>query len=268
MSSASLTSGDFVLAVSYSQQAEATALEVNEPILRGMALTNRGEAYRELGQYHLANASAAQALALFQTSGFRRGEAIVLDNIGLVEFALGDYAQALQTIVAALEMAREIGLRSTEAYALLHLGLIYTETGQFDAAEQALSAANSIVHDLGDELTMFGVQAALANLVLARGRNGELERAHDYLNELLSLLLQEPPNEKTQFLPMWLYLTGIRVLQARNDPRSAQLIVRADLELRSRSNKITDNALRFGYLNIPEHSAITALARGFSSPEI
>ena len=179
-----------------------------------------------------------------------------------------DSANALQAILAALEMAREIGLRSTEAYSLLHLGLIYTETGQFDAAEHALSAANSIVHDLGDELTMFGVQGALANLVLARGRNGELERARDYLNELLSLLLQEPPNEKTRFLPMWLYLTGIRVLQAHNDPRSAQLIGRADLELRSRSNKITDNSLRFGFLAIPEHSAITALARGFASPEI
>ena len=147
-------------------------------------------------------------------------------------------------------------------------GLIYTETGQFDAAEQALGAANSIVHDLGDELTLFGVQAALANLVLARGRSEELEKAHDYLTELLSLLLQEPPSEKTQFLPMWLYLTGIRVLQARNDLRTEQLIVRAELELRSRSNKIPDNTLKFGYLNIREHSAITALARAFSSPEI
>ncbi len=268
MGSASLASGDFVQAGFCSEQAAAMAVEVNERTLQGMALTNRGEAYRELGQYRLASITVAQALALFQSSGYRRGEAIALDNIGLVEFALGNYADALQAILAALEMAREIGLRSTEAYSLLHLGLIYTETGQFDAAEHALSAANSIVHDLGDELTMFGVQGALANLVLARGRNGELERARDYLNELLSLLLQEPPNEKTRFLPMWLYLTGIRVLQAHNDPRSAQLIGRADWELRSRSNKITDNSLRFGFLAIPEHSAITALARGFASPEI
>ena len=96
--------------------------------------------------------------------------------------------------------------------------------------------------------------------MLARGGNDALIRAYTSLNELLALLLQEPPHEKSHLLRLWLYLTCIRVMQARSDPRAAQLIARADAELRARSGKIADSALRLGYLNIAAHRAISTLA--------
>jgi predicted ATPase len=268
MGSAGLVSGDFVLAAFYSEQAAAIAVEVNEPTLQGMALTNRGEAYRELGQYELANTIGAQALALTQSSGYRRGEAIVLDNLGLVDLALGNYPRALERIQAALDLAREIGSRYTEAYALLHLGSTFTETGQFESAEQALIGAGQIVQGMDEEMTLLEVQPRLANLMLARGGDEDVERAHTCVSALISSLLQEAPPDKTPFLPLWLYLTCIRVLQARHDPRAEQLLGLAKAELRSRSEKITDPALRQGYLNIPEHMAILNLASAFSLPEI
>ena len=268
MSSASLVSGDFVLAASYAEQAAAMAVEVNEPTLQGIALTNRGEAYRELGQYELAKMIGAQALALTRSSGYRRGEAIVLDNLGLVELSLGNYAQAFELLQAALEIARDIGSRYTEVYALLHLGAIYAETGQFEAAEQALTAAQPLIQETGEDLTLLEVQARRANLMLARGSSDDLDKAYVQLSTLISLLLPESPHEKPPFLPLWLHLTCIRVLQGCRDPRAAQLILLANAELRSRSDKITDNALRQGYLNIPEHIDITSLASAFSLPKI
>jgi tetratricopeptide (TPR) repeat protein len=268
MGSASLAEGDFVLAGSYSEQAAAVAVEVNEPTLQGIALTNQAEAYRELGQYSLANSIAAQALMLVRASGYRRGEAIVLDNIGLIECSLGNYAQALERTQAALEMAREIGSRYTEAYALLHLGMIYTETAQFEAAEQALIHAQSVVQDLGEDLTLLEAQARLANLMLARGSSDDLDKAYAHLSTLISLLFEESPHEKSWFLPLWLYLTCIRVLQARRDPRAVQLIGLANAELHARSDKITNDTLKQGFLNIPEHRTITNLASAFSLPEI
>ena len=268
MGSASLTSGDFVQAGIYSEQAAAMAAEVNEPTLQGMALTNRGEAYRELGQYSLANITAARALTLVRSSGYRRGEAIVLDNIGLIGSSLGDFAQALEATEAAVTIAREIGSLSTEAGALIHIGLIQTQTKQFDAAQQALIAAKSIVQELGEELTMMEVRAGFANLVLARGGSDDLEQAYTDMIELLPSLLLEAPLEKPRVLPMWLYLTCIRVMQTYRDPRAEQLIARADAELRARSSKITDAALRLGYLNVAEHSAISSLAGTLSPPTI
>lgn len=245
---------------SYSEQAAAMAVEVNELTLQGNALVNRAEAYRELGQYSLANVTAARALALLRSSGYRPAEAIVLDNMGLVESSLGNYAEAVETTKAALVIARQIGSRPTEASALLHLGTIYTKAEQLDAAEQALIAANGIVHELGEESAMLEVQAALANLALVRGGKDDLDKAHTDLNELVQILLQEPPHEKTRFLPLWLYLTCIRVMRACSDPRAEPLIARADAELRARSEKISDAALRIGYLNIPEHRAILDFA--------
>jgi class 3 adenylate cyclase/tetratricopeptide (TPR) repeat protein len=258
MGSASLASGDFVRAGLYSEQAATMAAEVDEPTLQGMALSNRGEAYRELGQYVLANLTAAQALALFRSSGYRRGEAIGLDNIGLIEFSLGNHAKALEATEAALVIAREIGSRPTEASALIHRGLIYTEAGQFEEAEHSLTAAKRIVDDLGDSMQLLEVQAALARAALARGRPENLERAQSQIEELANEILKEPPTEKSHILPLWMYLTCIRVVHARSDPHAAQLIARAGAELRARSEKIADAALRIGYLNVPEHRAIVA----------
>jgi adenylate cyclase len=260
MGTASLTSGDFVQAGLYSEQAAAMAAEVNEPTLQGIALTNRAEVYRELGQYDPAIDTAAQALTLVRSRGYRRGEAIVLWNTGLIEFSLGRFEQALETTKTALAIAREIGARSTEASVLLHIGVIYTAIEQFAEAEQALNAAHNIVCELSEELPMLEVQAALANLALARGGNEGADKALAYLNKLVPLLLQQPPHEVSRFLPLRVYLIGSRVLIACNDPCAGALIERSAAELRARSEKIIDTVLRRAYLNVPEHRAVTALA--------
>ncbi len=262
-----LTSGDFVQAGLYSEQAVAMFAEVNEPTLQGNALINRAEAYRELGQLLLAKDTAARGLSLVRSSGFRRGEAIVLWNLGQIELSLGHFEQALQTTQSALALAREIGARATEASTLLHLGLIYTAIEQFAEAEQALNTAYNIIHESSEELPMLEVQAALANLALAGGGTAGGNTALIYLKELLPVLLQQPPPEAARLLPMRVYLTSCRVLLACHDPRAGALIERSTAELRARSEKVADMALRREYLNVPEHRAIIALARGELRPE-
>ncbi len=268
MGSASLVSGDYVGAGLYSEQAAVMAAELNEHTLQGIALTNRGEAYRELGQYILANATAEQALALVRSSGYRRGEAIVLDNIGLAEFSLGNHTKALEATQAAIAIARETGSRPTEASLLVHLGQIHTEMGNFESAEETLMEAILIADDLGDPMQLHEVQAGLAGLELARGGTGNLEKAQTQVEELVIEILQEPPPEQSHIIPMWLYLTCIRVIKRRSDPRASRLIARANAELRERCEKITEASLRAGYLNVPEHRAITTFARTVEPPAI
>ncbi len=169
MGKSNLDSRDFVHAATYSEQGALLAAEVNDRTVQAIALINRGEAYRELGDYAAARTTAVQALTLIQSVGYRRGEAIVLDNMALLEFSVGNRAQAIVNGQTALTIAREIGARHTEASALLHLGLIYIDSQRFDIAEQALNAARSIAHDLGEKSLTLEVQAAEANLALARG---------------------------------------------------------------------------------------------------
>ena len=268
MGSASLVSGNFVAAGLYSDLAAVMAAELNEHTLQGIALTNRGEAYRELGQYTLANATAAQAIALVRSSGYRRGEAIVLDNIGLAEFSLGNHAKALEATQAAIAIAREIGSRPTEASLLVHLGLIHIEMRKFEPAEEALMEAILIADDLGDPMQLHEVQAGLAGLALARGGSDNLEKAQSQVEELIHEILQEPAPENTHIIPMWMYLTCIRVMKARSDTRAGRLIARSNTELRERCEKITEVSLRTGYLNMPENRAITTFASTVEPPVI
>lgn len=260
MGSASLALGDFVRAGDYSEQAAVMAGELNETTLQGIALTNRGEAYRELGQYTQANVTATKALTLVRSSGYQRGEAIVLDNIGLAEYSLGNHEKALKATNEALAIAREIGSRSMEASLLVHLGLVQTEMGKLEEAEKVFKDAKHIADDLGDPMQLYEVQAGLARAALARGGTRDLDEAKSLIQDLSKEMLREPASEKAHVLPLWIYLTCIRVMQACYDPNSTELVTRAKAELRERSEKITNPALRAEYMvNVPENRLITTI---------
>ena len=144
---------------------------------------------------------------------------------------------------------------------LVHMGLIQTEMGKLDEAEKAFKDAKQIADDLGDRMQLYEIQAGWARAALARGGTKDLEQAKFLIQGISEEILQEPPSENSHFLPLWIYLTCIRIMQACNEPNSAELIVRAETELRERSEKITDAALRAEYLmNVPENRAIRTIA--------
>jgi tetratricopeptide (TPR) repeat protein len=199
---------------------------------------------------------ARQSLALLRAGGSRRGESIVLENIGLVEFALGQPEQARQTMAGALSISREIGLRSTEASTQLHLGVILTALGEHGAAHQALDEAADIATELGGSLLTLEVQAAQAELLLAAGGERTAAQALAGLDKLLSKLLQAPVDTDGHCLPLQLYRTAHRVLATCGDPRAPTLLARARAELRLRSERIADTGTRREYLDIAEHRAL------------
>ena len=127
-------------------------------------------------------------------------------------------------------------------------------------SNQALAAAKRIAEDLGESAQLLEVQAVLAGVALARGGTKNLERAHSEIEELANEILKAPPTEQSHILPLWMYLTCIRVLHVRSDPRATQLIARSAAELSARCEKIPDPALQIGFMNVPEHHAITAFA--------
>ncbi len=106
------------------------------------------------------------------------------------------------------------------------------------------------------------MEAAAASVALARGGAKNLKAAYNYIEELAAEILMDPPTEQSHIVPLWMYVTCIRVMQLQGDPRVAQIIARAAAELHQRCEKIIDPALQAGYLNVPEHRAIAT----FSSP--
>lgn len=79
-------------------------------------------------------------------------------------------------------------------------------------------------------------------------------------------LLQEPPTEQSHVLPLGLFLITIRVLRMDKNPNASKLIARAGLELRARSERISNEDFCASYVDLPEHREILALAKGDSQP--
>jgi tetratricopeptide (TPR) repeat protein len=260
MGSASLAATDYIQAGLYSAQAAELSEEVRERPVQGMALSNRSLAFLELGQYAMAKQVAEEALVLIRSAGNLVAEANILENLAVIEFALGSQEQALEYAHNGLAITREAGARRVEASILIRMGMMQLKMGQLEAAEKAFLDSKEIAQEIREPIRMFELQAGLAGTALARGGEKSLDLARQHIQELVDEILREPLTEQSHILPMGLYLMAIRVMHARNDPCTAQLIARANAELQARNAKISDTSLSSAYMNIPEHREILGFA--------
>lgn len=262
MGRASIMSGDLVRAISYCNQAAILARETNDPTVQGLALHNKSEAYKELGQFVLARDDAEKSIKLLQSSGYQAGEAWALENLAMIEFMLGKHSKALELVEQALAISRAIASRRLEVSVLTRLGLMQLEANQLELAEEAFKSAQKTEEEFKESIPMFEIQAGLAGVALARGDVQSTEKARALIQGLAGEILQEPPAEQSHFLPLWLYAMCIRVMKTSQDPEVEKMIRRANNELRARSDKISDDTIRAGFMNAPESRSIPATPDG------
>jgi hypothetical protein len=163
----------------------------------------------------------------------------------------------MQALDAALAITREIGLRAIEASTQLDIGRLHSASGHFGAARTALHEASRLLAELGDTGGALEVQAARAELTLRATETPSPTpalAARAELGDLLTKLLA--PVADAAPLPMALYLVAWRVLLACADSRAGLLLNRARAELRERSARIPDAAVRHDYLQVAEHRAL------------
>jgi len=145
--------------------------------------------------------------------------------------------------------------RAKEASLLQHLAQILIATNRLDEAHEVLTAATPLVADLGAELPQLELQATRAQAALAAGDAAQAQALLRSPQDLLARLAHAPSGA-TLPLPMWLYALSHRVLVACGSLEAAALLKRARDELRQRSERIADSAVRQSYLNIAEHQSI------------
>jgi predicted ATPase/class 3 adenylate cyclase len=267
MGRASIVSGDFANALLYCSRAEILASDVNDRTVQGIAMHNMSEAYRELGLYVPGRKAADESLKLLRSASYRVGEAYTLENHALIEFSLGESGRALELAEQALTIAREIGAKRVEVSVLTRIGLMKLQMGEIDSAERVFLSAKEIEEEYKEAIPMFELQMGLAEAALARGDAAALTSARPAVDELASQILQDPPADQAHVIPMWLYLTCIRVMRATADTQADRLIRRVHAELLARCEKISDASLHDGFLNIPEHRAIIEFAANLPGSE-
>jgi CHAT domain-containing protein/tetratricopeptide (TPR) repeat protein len=125
-----------------------------------------------------------QALEIYQETGDRAGESVVLTNIGAVLINLGQYPQALEHYQQALAIARDIGDRAVEGASFSGIGEVYRNLGQYPQAleyyQQALMIIRSTENRAVEGATLRGIGEVYRNL-------GQYPRALEYYQQALEI---------------------------------------------------------------------------------
>jgi tetratricopeptide (TPR) repeat protein/transcriptional regulator with XRE-family HTH domain len=120
---------------------------------------------RARGHWQQATAQYRTALRAARAAGDRRGEAGMLDELGLLQQLTGDYPDAAATLTQAIELFGELGDKPDQAYALNHLGLVYGHTSDFratiDCHQQALELALAAGDKLAEAVSLTGLGMGL-----------------------------------------------------------------------------------------------------------
>jgi CHAT domain-containing protein/Tfp pilus assembly protein PilF len=150
-----------------------------------ITLNNIGLVYDDLGEKQKALDYYNQALPIYRAVGDRRGEATTLNNIGLVYNALGEKQKALDFYNQALPILRAVGDRRVEATTLNNIGAVYNALGEKQKALDYYNQALPIRRAVGDR---GGEAITLNNIGAVYNALGEKQKALDFYNQALPIL--------------------------------------------------------------------------------
>ncbi len=160
----------------------------NDPtIVRGKLCEALGNAHRLCGRIDVADGLFAEALALYERLGHRRGEASALDKLARIDFERGRVAHARERLEAALAIWAEVGERRWAASSLAALGVLLRHDGLLDEAKPLLDSALAVHREAGNVAQEGIVIIYLANLALVRN---ELDEARTSFEAALRICRQ------------------------------------------------------------------------------
>jgi tetratricopeptide (TPR) repeat protein len=152
----------------------------------------RGEAWvlnnlgMVLGLQHVNDAVGyfEQALAILRETENRRDQAQPANNLAFCYLILGRHEEAVTALLDALELQREVGRRYGEAVALCNLGEAYLELGRHAEAIQYSEEALAMAREVG---SVRDEGYALYNLGRAQLDLGHLAEAASLFDQALSV---------------------------------------------------------------------------------
>jgi CHAT domain-containing protein/tetratricopeptide (TPR) repeat protein len=145
--------------------------------------TRGNDAFRR-GQYQAAIEDWQTVLSIYRQLNDRRGEAISIRNLGLIQKSLEEYEQAISLYKQSLEIFGEIGDRQNEAKSLNTLGNLYREQGEYHQAIELHEQSLAISQEIGDRQ---GEVDSLGNLGSAYFRLGDYPKAIDLQQQSLAV---------------------------------------------------------------------------------
>ena len=198
----------------------------------------------ELGDYAAAQSYHQQAIQGYAEVGNRNNEALSLAMLGLIHHLLGDQTHAQQMVDQALTMQQAIGDKNVESYSWTYRGHILTAQGDWASALAAYQQADALRQTLQVTGQRLDSWAGLAHVWW---RQGEYAQALQQVARITAWLEEQGVDGVE--LPIHVYLTCYRILQALAPPVRGQPVLAAGYRLlHQRANAIHDEAMRQRFL--------------------
>jgi tetratricopeptide (TPR) repeat protein len=206
---------------------------------------------RRHGDYPGAVSHFEYTLQSSRGTGYRRGEAQALANLGLVYSAQGKQAEALNALEQAASIIAEVGAVSNQAAILAFLGQIQIENGLLDQAGESYQQALQLRKRLGQADLLVEPLAGLARVSFLKGDALQAGKFTDQVWDSLQKRIADR-GLKTAFAridqPFQVLQICHDVLSACQDPRAGSVLETAGQLLAFRLEQIRDEAQRQSFL--------------------
>lgn len=188
------------------------------------------------------------ALERFQGARSEHRSTETYSLLGYVYYARQEYEAALAHLQQAVEMARVHGDRRFEATALVRLGHVYLAQNYLPQARTSYAQAYELRKGLEQYRRSLEALVGLAQVTCQEARPDEARRIIDRVWSQLKRRTMDYTAEGSQ-----VYTNGYAVLQAMNDPRTAEMYRLAQAHLNVRCQALEDEAARRVFRNLPMH---------------
>ncbi|HKO15876.1 MAG TPA: tetratricopeptide repeat protein [Gemmatimonadaceae bacterium] len=147
--------------------------------LRGIALQNIGSMLAQQGHLGAAERAFAESYGCFQRAGYRRGEAISLNNYGRVSLDRQNVGMAEQLLDQALTIAREVEDADLIALAMLNLAEAVAQRGDSARAADLASTALGYFAGCGNRWRQIECLRLIGSLNERRGDHEDAGRCYE-----------------------------------------------------------------------------------------
>ena len=167
---------DYASAIAAGEQAAAAASAAGELDIAVEAYVDQAYSLLRLGRHAEASQQALLSLDLAQRAGYKQGEAISLNQLGLIATERNDIHMARTYLEQCYQRAGEIGDLRVQAMSLTNLGNL-VGTGDLITAQEYFRQALELTRHIGDS----GKEGIiLGNLGWVSGSLGDYSRARNY----------------------------------------------------------------------------------------
>ena len=211
-----LIAAKLALGISYNETGDndeameifASALEQAEKLgdKKGMAITLNSIGIMNAigGEYDTALGCYERSLKIKEELGDKAGMAAPLGNIGNLHFYRGEYDTALEYHDRSLKVEQEIGDKSSMGQTLMNIGYVNNYKGEYDIALEYYDRSLKIQEEIG---RMHSVALSLCNIGIVHANRYEHDKAVESLEKSLAIQKEIGLKEIELLTTIYLYLS-------------------------------------------------------------